>query len=102
MRDITEQVSAYIDRLEAIPDGDQTIALYSTGLWLREKFGLSHQLLYGALSEANQKCASRLSKTSVALIGWWVDETPRGSHIEHFNLYYREIMETDEALAGSN
>jgi len=100
--DIAEQVSAYIAELESIPDGDQTIVLYSTGLWLREKFGLSHQLLYETLSEANQKCVSRLSNASVALIGWWVDETPRGSHIEHFNLFYREIMGAEEAPADSN
>ena len=100
--EIAEQVDAYIDRLAPIPDGDPAIALYSLGLWLRIKFGLGRHPLYETLSQVNEKSVSRLKEFAVALIGWCVDETPPGSHLEHLILLYPGLVEAEEMLADLN
>ena len=93
-----KQASAHIDGLKPI-DGDQTIALFSLGLWLRSKFGLDRNPLYEALSYANSRSIAPLKEFAVAMIGWCVDETPPGSHLERLILLYPAQTEAEEPLA---
>jgi len=95
---ITEEVSTFIDGLDPIED-ERTRTLYSFGLRLRRKFGLSHYRLYAALSRTNQqRCLCPLEEIVVAQVGWSVDETLHGGNLEHLVLGHRLTMAADETL----
>ena len=71
-----DRISKYIGTIEPIVEGKRNYSLYTTGLSLRSKFGLTGADLDAALSEVNQaKCTPPLDKSEVVGIARSIGKT---------------------------